>query len=233
MYCKSCGAQVNDDAKFCPSCGAQLEQPTYQQPEEPENDYFYDEEPKQEAPRQFGYEDHLDPSKNMTTSKSAFRGVQKEVGTSGKIEFGRTRDPHQRRFLPRVIIVIVIAIVAYFVSTMVGGCENVCDIETSDLVDYDTWEPVGLEDTFSVSDTEIFVTFKTNEYPTDSQIEVRWYHTDTNTYLGNDYAYTVTDELNIVYFSLTKPVGGWQLGDYEIEIWVNSQYIDSAYFSVE
>lgn len=41
MFCKNCGAQCNEGAKFCPACGTDLtpptapEQPAYQQPAQP------------------------------------------------------------------------------------------------------------------------------------------------------------------------------------------------------
>lgn len=49
MYCKSCGTEVTDDARFCPSCGAAMDVPTRPQPQaQPHVQYQEQYEPQME-----------------------------------------------------------------------------------------------------------------------------------------------------------------------------------------
>lgn len=69
MFCKYCGAQVPDGAKFCPKCGATLTSaPQAPQPEAPK-------------PPQFNY-DQGEQKKPGMSLKDVFAGTKITVGVS-------------------------------------------------------------------------------------------------------------------------------------------------------
>lgn len=119
MFCTYCGAQMNEGAKFCPKCGTatgsgevanqqeqQVQQGTLQQPVQPQvqtGEYseltgvqHQIQQPAQgtknyTAPTPFQPYSSIDPNQGMV-NKTAFKGKQVSVGSSGHMSFGKKNN---------------------------------------------------------------------------------------------------------------------------------------------
>ena len=136
MYCKNCGSQLNEEAKFCTSCGSKVEVTI----EEPTYDDYTDESLKEDAPRQFGYDDSLQESAGANTQKSNFYGKQFSTGASGGVSFNnQNRKGGSFKKIVGGAIVVLVLIIA--LSLLFSNNEPIYDLVLGVDVDMETYYP--------------------------------------------------------------------------------------------
>ncbi len=216
MFCKKCGTKLDDNAQFCPSCGEKTESNNYQ------------------APRPFET-NSVDSSKNYQYQQSTFSGTQYSTGSSGKINFGSKRKGGLLGKLLRIIIIVIV--IAFVYNFFFADNGPIYDIETASSVDYDTYEPVTVQNTFSTTTPEIFITFSIRDYPIGTDIQADWYYLDGVTSIDDGYIDSslieVEFEDQVAYISLTRPTNGWPVGEYEVDFFAGDDYVISVSFTVE
>jgi hypothetical protein len=206
MKCKNCGEQVDKSQTFCPSCG------------EKQDNYT--------SPRPFET-NSVDESQNPQIQKSTFKGKQTSVGTSGKIEFKKGGFFRKVFRLGVIAVVVIVALVLLF-----GGGPSVSNLTTASEIDVDTYEPITETSTFTTSIDEIFVTFDIDGYDVGTEVMGQWYYV-TEDMMITDVSLVTQYENQYAYFSLTRPLAGWPLGEYRVDILINDDVVDSVDFVIE
>ena len=218
MFCKKCGNQLEHDAAFCPSCGTQITA----------------KKTPQEVPHQFKESYHgIDESKKdrMLYEKSAFKGKSVGFSSSGTKSFNRS-NKKGGLFGKLIKLAIVGTILLVAISFLFGGDDAlITNVETSDSINYDTFEPVGPTDLFDDSIPTVFTTFSTNGVEVGQVITVEFYNEDTLIDLGT---YTAQLDSEQIAFQLPQPTSGWEIGAvYRVEIFVGEEFITSTTFTFE
>ncbi len=212
MFCKNCGAKLDDDAQFCSSCGQKTS----------ENNYT--------APKPFE-KNSVDESQNYQYQKSTFTGKQFSTGTSGSVSFGSQKK--KKSLLSRVIGVVVFIIVASFIYGIFFSDNGpIYNVHTASSIDSETLEPLVETNTFSTSTTEVFITFSTRDFELGTVIQADWYYVDLETYIDSSVLNIVYDEQDN-YVSLVRPNDGWPVGEYQVDFFAGDDYIVSVFFTIE
>jgi len=215
MFCRNCGAQLEDNVKFCQACGTPVgdggQKKSYT------------------APKPFE-KNSIDGSQNYHYQKSAFKGKQFGTGTTGNISFGGRK---KKSFLGKVFKFGIIASVVLIVFTFIFGTSNIYNIHTGTAIDYQTYEMIEETNTFSVDTPEIFVTFSIQDYDIGTDITAKWVHITGDNYVITSAVITTTLDEQNAYFSLTKPTTGWPLGEYEVQFYDSEGLVESVIFTIE
>ncbi len=216
MFCKNCGAKLDENTRFCPSCGAEVittgQRKTYT------------------APKPFE-KNSIDESQNYHYQKSAFKGKQFSTGTSGSISFGGGKK--KKSFLGRIIKTGIIVTIIYIAATALFGHSGIYNVHTGTAIDYQTYEIIQETDTFAVDTPEIFVTFSIQDYDIGTDITAKWISVTQDNYVITSSVITTTEDNQNAYFSLTKPTAGWPVGDYEVQFLDEEGFVTSIMFTVE
>jgi len=197
------------DAKFCPNCGEK---------NNAEKNYT--------APKPFET-NSVDESQNPQYQKSAFKGKQMSVGTSGNVSFGsKNKSGFIGKFFKRLLVLAVIIFV-YIIFFWDNGA--VYGVEITDTINFETYEAIDPTSEFGVNTSEIYVTYGTQNLEIGTVIVGVWY------YEGEEItrsSLSTTLEEHQAYFSLSRPTAGWPVGDYEIQFEINHEVETYAVFSV-
>jgi hypothetical protein len=230
MYCKSCGAPLEENAKFCMSCGTPVEK---EKPVEPlnNNDYYDDdpfEEPKQEAPRQFGYNDSLQEGQNADYQRSNFYGKKFEASSSGSIGFGNRTGRGKRGNFLGAAFVIAIVFFAWFI--FFGNNAPIYDIEIGAEVNSSTFYPDEPLDYVIESEGTLYISYTTRNLDIGDVIVIEVYDTTIGEWLIYSDSTTNDFEEQIGYFEVYE---NWTAGSYEIRFLVDGDEVASRDFTVE
>jgi len=216
MFCKKCGSKLDDHTQFCPNCGSKVEQEGFTNPKP--------------------FETHsVDESKNPQFQQSAFKGVQYSTGSSGHVSFGNRR---KKSLLGQIIkIVIGIAVVVFIYQCFFSDNGPIYNIQTASSIDYDTYEAIDIDNTFSTTTPEIFITFSVRDYDIGTVIQADWYYLDGVTDENDGYidssVITVQYDDQDAYISMTIPNQGWPVGEYEVNFFAGDEYVISVGFTIE
>lgn len=241
MFCKNCGAQIEDSAKFCTSCGVSV---VAQEPvvEEEYNDHsdeyqesdYTEQENNNEVPWQFS-EGYRNVGESGTSSKTIhekkfFKGQSISTGTSGSISFGNKERKGLFGKLFKFAIIGVVVIIA--ITLLFGGSpDTIENLTTTDVINIETYEPVGSVEDFDDWIDRIYITFTTNDLVEGQVISAQFYIEDT--YIGSNSIVSQAPSEN-VYFSHIKPDDGWLVGYvYRVEIYVDGEFMDSTLYRFE
>ena len=206
MKCKSCGEEVKKTDDYCPNCGAKQDSYT--------------------APKPFAT-NSVDESQNPQVQRTKFRGKEVQVGTSGKIAFKKGGLIGKLLKFGGFALVVIIALVLIF-----GGGPRLSNLETASEINLDTYEPITKTSNFTTSTNEIFATFELDGYDLGTQVVGQWYYV-TNDTMITDVSLVTEYDSQYAYFSLTRPLSGWPVGDYRLDILIDEEVIDSISFNVE
>ena len=214
MYCKQCGTQMEQQAKFCPSCGTPVEQ----QP--------------QRAPEQF-QQDYVD-REHYQYQKSGFKGKQMSTGTSGSISFGGG-GPKKRGFFGKLIklavIIGVVAIIAVVVSSFFGG--PITYVESGTGIDLSISELTGKTDTFATTDAEIYILFDYEDLEVGTQLFVNLFYEDDEMSMDS-YYFDIAETVGWGYVGFPRPTSNWAVGEYTVEFVLDDEELLETYtFTVE
>ena len=231
MNCKNCGAPLEDNAKFCMSCGAQVEQK--QEPKPTYNDtLYYDEDPferqeKEQAPRQFGYNDSLQEGSGANRQTSNFYGKKFEAGTSGEVKFSNRPRNKRGSFLG---VAVAIGVVFFVWFLFFGSNAPIYDIQIGAEVNSSTYYPNTPLDYVIESEGYLYVSYTTRDLDIGEVIRCevifegimgdQTIYSDTTT---NDF------EEQIGYFEVYH---NWIVGDYEVRFIVDGEEVASTTFYV-
>lgn len=211
MFCKKCGNQLENDAKFCPSCGEKVQQ-------------------EYTAPRPF--EQHsIDESQNYQYQKSTFKGKQVSTGTSGSISFGN--KPKKKGLLGRIIKLAVVAAVIVAIASFFFGGSPITSIESGTSFDTVTGELSGKTDTFLTTDSLIYIVFDYEDLTVGDRLELNVFYPDQDT-TDEWYYFDLVEASGEGYYVEMSPAGAtWVVGDYTIEFVINEELLATYEFSVE
>ena len=224
MYCKNCGAPLDEGAKFCMSCGTPVEQKA--QVNSSNDNQYYDEDPfeKQEAPRQFGYNDSLQEGQGTNMQTSNFYGKKFEASSSGTRSYGR------RRGKGGVIGFLVMAAVVFGVWFLFFGNPPIYDIQIGAEVNPSTFYPDEPLDYVIESEGTLFISYTTRNLDIGDVIYLEVYDTTTSEWLIYSDSTTNDFEEQIGYFEV---YANWTAGSYEIRFLVDGEEVASRGFVVE
>ncbi|QMS85520.1 zinc ribbon domain-containing protein [Candidatus Xianfuyuplasma coldseepsis] len=209
MFCKKCGNQLENDAKFCPSCGEKVQQ-------------------NYSAPRPF--EQHsIDESQNYQYQKSAFKGKQVSTGTSGSISFGNKTK--KKGLLGRIIKLAVVAAVIVVIASFFFGGSPITYVESGTGFDAANSELTGKTETFTTTTPEIYILFDYEDLEVGKTLYLNLFYED-ETETDASYTMNVEDSVGWGYVSFV-PTTTWAVGDYTLEFVIDEELIDTYEFSVE
>ena len=116
MFCKNCGAENYDGARFCVGCGAELTsapaQPVYEQPVYEQPVY---QAPVQEAPVSGGFE------QTFNNVKDGAADAFNKAADFGKNYMEEAKKDKKKLIVPVVAIVAVLAIIIGLIASLGGG----------------------------------------------------------------------------------------------------------------
>ncbi len=124
-----------------------------------------------------------------------------------------------------------------FVFLMIG-CDfttaKLEDVQTAKSIDYETNLPTEVARVFNVNSPVVYVTGTLKNAPENTVISIEWI------YLDMDPEYLIAEvelkaeHTNVdFFFELTKPNNGWPLGDYECRLYIDGDYQENVFFTVE
>ena len=160
MYCKNCGAPLEEGAKFCMSCGTPVEQ---EAPQTSNNDnQYYDEDPfaKQEAPEQFGYDNNLQEGAGYRNQTSNFYGKKFQAGTSGEVKFSN-RPRNKRGSFLGAFVAIGLVFAVWFL--FFGSNAPIYDIQVGAEINNETYYPNQPLDYVIESEGYLFISYTTRD----------------------------------------------------------------------
>jgi len=129
MFCKNCGAENYDGARFCVGCGSELttapaqpvyQEPVYQEPVYQEPAPVY-EAPVQTAPAEGGFDQTLNNVKEGATE--AFN----KAADFSKNYMEEAKKDKKKLIIPAVAAVVVIALIIVLISSLGGGYKSALD----------------------------------------------------------------------------------------------------------
>ena len=104
MYCMNCGNQLKSESvKFCPGCGKETKTDVN------------DTKKEFTAPKPFAPYSSIDPNQGIV-NKTAFKGKQKSVGTSGEIKFSKKGKGCFRKVILAFALLTVLAVAVIILS---------------------------------------------------------------------------------------------------------------------
>lgn len=219
MYCKQCGNQVDDNAKFCASCGS----PTADTPQQTFT-----------APKPFET-NSVDGSRNPQFQKSAFKGVQKSVGSSGSVSFGNRPEKQGPGFFGKLFklgfIVVALAVVAIIAIYLFMGDGPIYNVESGTGYDATLSDLTGKTETFTSTDPEIYIIFDYEELEL-GELYVSLYYADETT-STDQYSFTISNAEGWGWLAFPRPGGAWEVGEYTIEFVMGEELIRTYTFDVE
>lgn len=207
MFCKNCGAPMDDTAKFCPKCGKPVENYT--------------------APKPFE-KNSVDGSQNYQYQTSTFTGKQYSTGSSGQINFGTKR----KSLLGTIIKIAVVAVIAFVIIGFLLPDDPIYDIRTGTSIDTDTYQTIDDTSIFYTTTPTIYVSFQTTDIEIGTTIYVEWWYL-TEDYYITESSFVCEEDNQVGYFGLSMPDQGWPEGNYEIRFFIENDYATSQYFIVE
>ena len=108
------------------------------------------------------------------------------------------------------------------------------NLETSEGVNEDTFEPVSVTDTFTTASPIIYLTGSLENANIGDKITIYWQYTEGYTPVDLYNSSLDIEHVNTdFYFYLKSPDEGWQRGSYEIQLYINGVYDTTVYFYVE
>lgn len=223
MYCKNCGAQLNDDAKFCTSCGSKIEPK-----EESKQDFYdeyYDEEPKKET---YNPNQSLQEGLSHTDRPTNIYGKQFSASKSGSISFGGSGLPQRRKSAVGIIIgFVVIAIVLFL---LFGNSSAVTDVQIGvEVPNSVTLYPDDPIDYVIESEGTLYVSYTATDI-LGSVITAKVIDQERNDFLVLEETITVDYEEQVGYFEVYY---NYQPGTYIIEFYVDDELDAIFEFEVE
>lgn len=227
MFCKNCGTELPDNAKFCTSCGTKVDEVI--KTETNQGTIAKDEVPWQLKQNDNYFNEKKDGK--VLYQKDAFKGKQWSSESGGSISFG-SKKKQKSGFFGKIIkfgIIAVVLIVAYVLFFVESG--PITNIQTADAVNVETHEPIYPTDLFDDSVPVVYLTFETNDLEVGDVIQIDWYKADD--YMTS-VTYTALESNESLAFYLNEPVGGWSLTSYYYaDIYLGEDLIDTAEFSFE
>lgn len=211
MFCKNCGNQLENDAKFCPSCGTSVQQ-----------------EKQYTAPKPFE-KNSIDESQNYQYQKSAFKGKQASTGTSGSISFGGGRK--KKGLLRKLITVAIGAAVIIGVASLFIGGGPITNVESGTGFDSGISDLTGKTDTFATTDPEIYILFDYEGLGVGDVLYLSLFYGEETT-TEESYFFDIVEEDGWGYVTYT-PTTTWAVGDYTVEFVVGEDLLETYEFSVE
>ncbi len=230
MFCQECGNQLKDDTKFCNGCGTKVSKKETEQHQNQQGPI------EEQAPKEKNYTvcepfqpfSSLDPVQPIY-QKTAFKGKQASVGTSGGIKFNKGTKKGgclKTIFIAIGIMIALVVALVFFSDSSIGS------VQTALSIDSGTLEPINKASTFGSDTPEIFVTFTLSNLPIGTAVKSDWIYLDEDILITDARIKTTEDNQN-AYFSLSRPNNGWPVGDYEVKLYVEDAYKKSAKFSVK
>lgn len=230
MYCKNCGAQLPESAKFCTSCGSKIEaivEPK-QEPVQDEYQDYFDEPVQEESKKDFNYNQGLQEGATYTDRPTNVYGKKFSAGTSGSIAFG---DPNKKpSFFKKLIVggfVIVTLIIAYY--ALFGDSGPVYDVQLGVEVNSETLYPDEPLTEFITSEGLLYISYSTIDMPIGDSMVVEIYDMTFGEFLIDYVNVSIDFEEQYGYVYLDH---NWTVGDYEVRFVYNGEVVNSTSFEV-
>lgn len=225
MYCKNCGAQNEDNAKFCTSCGIKIENIKQEEVNEEYQDFFDESDQNSYSGQDhYEYEDSMSHNAYNDNRPSNVYGKQFEAHPQGNMSYGRGKSP-LGKLIGFVVIVLIIAF-AYFIFFSDNG--PIYDVAIGAEINEDTYYPDEPLDYVIASNGVLFVSYSARDIQYET-IEVQIYYNDLDMLLYFENIY-ISFEDQIGYFSYDH---NWIPGEYEIVFVLDDEEIYNYVFDVE
>ena len=128
-----------------------------------------------------------------------------------------------------ILILAIVVVLVLGVAMLLNG--EISNVQMATSVDSTTKVPINATNVFSSSDSVINCSMYTN-VDAGTEIKAEWYYT-TESLLITDYSTKTSMKGQQINFNLSKPTSGWPIGNYEVKIYVNGKYSQSANFEVK
>jgi hypothetical protein len=111
------------------------------------------------------------------------------------------------------------------------------EITMAKSIDQETYQPVEKTDTFGVNTTEIFLSAKFSNAPSDTEVMAEWVYVEgeaeeLKNYLIDSVSINVSGT-DYLYFAMPMPGQGWPRGQYEVTLYIDGKEVETVSFTVE
>ena len=219
MFCTKCGSNIEGESQFCSNCGA----PRVEQKDTPSNN-------NDTAPQPFQQYSNL-TNEQPVYKKTAFKGKQFTTCSSGHVSFGNSTKKKGKGCGIVAGVLIGIVVLLIILVLVFGGSNDAYDVKMASAVDSATNLPVTATNTFKTNTPLIFCTFK-SDAEAGTIVNVEWWYTTNDAFI-TDASLEIPEKGIPLSFSLSIPIEGWPVGDYEAKIYVDENYVTSKKFKVE
>ncbi len=220
MYCKNCGTQNSDDAKFCTSCGAPIEQAPKQKSHDEYQDYF--EETKNKS--NYDYQESLQDGMYHEEKPENIYGKQFGATSTGKLPFEKKGSPIGK--IIGFVLIVGITALAYFILFSDGG--PIYDVVLGTEVSNETFYPEEPIDYVIASSGILYVSYTTRDIQYET-VSVSIVNDTLDTTLYTDTIYISYDE-QVGYFSYDH---NWTVGSYEVIFELDGETLYTLSFEVK
>ncbi len=137
--------------------------------------------------------------------------------------------------ISRAIVIIAVCVItmALCACTISVTTANLQNVQTASQVDSSN-KPVNVTSSFTTTAPYIYVTGVAANAPEGTKIRADWIYTETDPDTSIDSVTLSTTEISTSFkFSLSKPTNNWPKGKYEVKLYIDDKYVQSAAFEVK
>ncbi|AIO19668.1 hypothetical protein KQ51_01794 [Candidatus Izimaplasma bacterium HR1] len=224
MYCKNCGAQNSENAKFCTSCGSAIEVESVK--EDPFSDYY--DEPVQEEQKEYNYNQSVQEGMVDDDRPSNVYGRKFEAHASGGVQYGKPRQGKSQVGKIAGLLVLV-GIVAFVYFLFFANSGPIYDVAIGNEVNETTYYPDEPLDYIIASDGVIYISYSARDILYET-VNVYVYDVTFNDVLIESMNTTIIYDEQVGYFSVDN---NWTVGSYEIVFEIEGDIVYTHNFEVE
>jgi hypothetical protein len=147
----------------------------------------------------------------------------------------------KKRFLLAAIATLVIGVLGLPLMSCSGEVSfttaKLSEITMAKSIDEITYEPIEKTDTFSTDTSEIFLSAKFSNAPSETEITSEWVYVEGEVEDLKDYLIDTTSievsGTDYLFFSMPSPDQGWPIGQYEVILYIDGQESATVPFTVQ
>ncbi len=137
------------------------------------------------------------------------------------------------------LAVLLVLVVALFVTMFLLGCEGEVSVSTANFKDLQSASTINDDNTpkdvtniFNPDSPIIYITGIVKNAPDGTDIMATWIYSESDFVIA-EISLDLTHINENFKFSLSRPDNGFPEGKYEVKLWIGEKYKESVYFTVQ